>query len=172
MGGENASIFPDKWRTWTSLAKGARPLMRDTPNRILEFLTAPAKPAGDACRSNPRRRTSARIELAWLDGEQWRTIPARLRDISRGGASLIARSEPPLTRQARIRLVEGDGSPWIEARIVGIEHDAPTRHQVRLQFADPCPNFLLRLAVLGVVESVEQPVAPEGWVAWKPVHSE
>jgi PilZ domain len=146
--------------------------MRDIPNRILDFLTAKPKPAGDACRSNPRRQTTARVELAWLDGKEWRTIPARLRDISRGGACLLARSEPPLTRSARLRIVQGEGSPWIEVEILGIERDSPTRYQVRLRFAEPCPNFLLRMAVLGAEETVEQPVAPEGWVAWSPVGTE
>jgi hypothetical protein len=142
--------------------------MHESRNRILDFLTAQAKPAGDSCRSNPRRRSSAKIELSWSDGKNWRTIPARLRDISRGGACLIARSEPPRTQVARVRISEGDGSPWIEAAILEVDQDTPTRHRIRIQFAEPCPSFLLRLAVLGIVEP-EEPTAPQGWVAWKTV---
>lgn len=147
--------------------------MRDTPNRILDFLTAKAKPTGEACRSNPRRRSSARIELAWPDGTDLRTIPARLRDISRGGACLVARSMPPLTRSARLRFVEGEGSPWIEVEILGVEQDTPTRYRIRVMFAEPCPSFLLRLAVLGIVEPEDSlAMEPQGWVAWKAVVSE
>ena len=46
--------------------------MNERPNRILEFLTAPAQPEGDACRSNPRRRSSVRVELSWAEGPNWR----------------------------------------------------------------------------------------------------
>jgi PilZ domain len=143
--------------------------MLEAPNRILDFLTAQAKPAGDACRSNPRRRSSSRIELSWLDGKEWRTIPARLRDISRGGASLSARSAPPITRPARFRISEGDGSPWVEAEILGVEPASPTRHRIRIQFVEPCPSLLLRLAVLGVVEPVEPEDSRPQWMSWNPV---
>jgi hypothetical protein len=141
--------------------------MSEPPNRILEFLTAPAKPDGDACRSNRRRRSSVRVELAWAEGKVWRTIPARLRDISRGGAGLVARSTPPTGRVARLRFVEGDGSPWIEAEVLGVEVETPTRHRIRLRFEAPCPSFLLRLAILDSVEPAdEQPAARHEWGAW------
>ncbi len=140
--------------------------MRDSPNRILEFLTAKAKPAGDACRSNPRRRSSIRIELAWAEEKEWRTIPARLRDISRGGAALFARSAPPLTRKARLRIVKEDGCPWIEAEILGVVQETPTRYRIRVQFEAPCPNLLLRLAILDGLESAEQAGVAQEWVVW------
>jgi PilZ domain len=153
-------------------AEGVRPVMRDAPNRILDFLTAPAKPAGDACRSNPRRRSSARIELAWLDGNDWRTIRARLRDISRGGAGMVARSAPPSHCPARLRVLDGDEAPWIEGEIRGVEQETPARCRIRVQFSEPCPSFLLRLAVLGAVEPAEPTGVRQGWVTWNPVASE
>jgi hypothetical protein len=147
--------------------------MHETPNRILEFLTTPAKPDGDACRSNRRRRSSVRVELAWLDGKVWRTTPARLRDIGRGGAAIIARLTPPLTRNARLRFIEGEGSPWIEAEILGVEPETPTRQRVRLHFESPCPSFLLRLAVLDLDNpDDEAPGSRHEWVAWKAVGTE
>ena len=141
--------------------------MSEPPNRILEFLTAPAKPDGDSCRSNRRRRSSARVELSWSDGANWRTIPARLRDISKGGVALLALKPPPITRRARVRFVEGDGSPWIEGEILGVDADGPKRQRIRMRFDGPCPSFLLRLAVLGFVEPGEEtPVEQHQWVTW------
>ena len=147
--------------------------MSEPPNRILEFLTAPAKPDGEACRSNRRRRSCSRIEIAWLEGSTWRTAPARLRDISKGGASLLALIPPPLTRQARIRFVEGEGSPWIEAEVLGVECEDRKRHRVRLRFESPCPSFMLGLAVLEADEPNDvQPAAQYQWSAWRPEFAE
>lgn len=146
--------------------------MRDEPNRMLDFLTAKPKPAGDACRSNPRRRSTVKIELAWSDGKSWRAIPARLRDISRDGAGLIARSSPPPTKLARLRMTEGEGTPWIEAAILGVEPETPTRFRIRLQFAEPCPNFLLRMAVLDGIEPDDVPVARQRWSAWNSLRTD
>lgn len=140
--------------------------MRDQPNRILEFLTAPARPDGEASRTNRRRRSSAMVQLSWAEGSEWRTVRGRLRDISRAGAGLVAVAAPPTTARARLRLVDGEGTPWVEAEILGVEPIAPKRHRVRIRFLDPCPSFVLRLAILGVVEAVED--CPAGWVAWAP----
>jgi hypothetical protein len=143
--------------------------MREPPNRILEFLTIPARPDGEASRSNRRRPSDARIELSWVDGAGWRTARARLRDISRGGASMVTLYPPPITRRARLRFVEGEGSPWVEAEILGVEQETPKRYRVRLRFESPCPSFMLRLAVLGVIDDEqESPSNRHEWVAWRP----
>ena len=143
--------------------------MHESTNRLLEFLTAPAKPAGDACRSNPRRESDAKVELSWLDSMGWRTIPAKLIDISKGGASVVARSSPPTARPVRLRIVDGEGSAWVEARVLGVEPTNSTRHRIRLQFDEPCPSFFLGLAVIEAEESREQPANFEGWATWTPV---
>jgi hypothetical protein len=142
--------------------------MSEPPNRILEFLTAPAKPAGEASRSNRRRKTDTRIEFAWSEGDDWRTVRARLRDISRGGASLFATKRPSLTRHARLRFVSGEGSPWVGCEVLEVTSETARRHQIRVQFEDPCPSFMLRLAILGATEAeveTEAPHIPYRWVA-------
>jgi hypothetical protein len=137
-------------------------------NRLLEFLTAPVKPAGEATRSNRRRRSSARVLLSWAQGDEWRTIPGRLRDISRAGAGLLAVAAPPMTGRVRLRLAEGEETPWIEAEIVGIEKERERRHRVRLRFLSPCPSFMLQPAILGhiTVDDQLQP-SPGERVAWR-----
>jgi hypothetical protein len=62
---------------------------------------------------------------------------------------------PPQTPYARLRLIEGDETPWIEAEILGVEQIKPRRYRVRLRFLVPCPNFLLQLAILGAEEEPE-----------------
>jgi hypothetical protein len=144
-------------------------MMNEPPNRILEFLTAPARPEGEASRTNRRRRSSAMIELSWAVREGWRTVRGRLRDISRAGAGLVAAGAVPSSGRLRLRLVEGEGTPWIEAEILGVEPQVRKRHRVRLRFVEPCPSFLLRLAILGVVEAADETAdAPCEWVAWHP----
>jgi PilZ domain len=139
--------------------------MGEPPNRILEFLTSPPQPDGEASRSNRRRRSSAPIELSWLDGQTWRTTRARLLDISRGGAGLVSAQPPPLTRVARLRFLRGEGSPWVEVEILGVEPVTSKRHRVRVRFEAPCPSFLLRLAVLDAVEvAEEEPGVRYTWV--------
>ena len=142
-------------------------------NRLLEFLTAPVKPAGEASRSNRRKRSSARVLLSWAEGGEWRTIKGRLRDISRAGAGLFAAARPPLTGRARLRLVEGEETPWIEAEILGVEQERPRRHRVRLRFLTPCPSFMLQPAILGqaATEDEGQP-SPCEWLAWRPEPTE
>ena len=142
--------------------------MSEPPNRVLEFLTAPAKPAGEASRSNRRRQTEARIEFAWSEGPTWRIVRARLRDISRGGASLFTAQPPPMARLARVRFVRGEGSPWVECKILEVTSEKARRHKTRVQFESPCPSFLLRLAVLETSEQEaesEIPAASYQWVA-------
>lgn len=142
-------------------------------NRLLEFLTAPVKPAGEASRSNRRRRSKARVVLSWAEDGEWRTVDGRLRDISRAGAGLFAATPPPLTRLARLRLAEGDETPWIEAEILGVEQERRRRYRVRLRFLNPCPSFMLQPAVLGqIATDDDRQVSPCEWVAWRPEESE
>jgi hypothetical protein len=92
--------------------------------------------------------------LKWTEGEKPHTIRGRLVDISRAGAALITAALPPPQTRVLIRLVGPEPTPWIEADILGIEPESPTRHRVRLRFTEPCPTYFLRVAVLG-------PVAPD-----------
>jgi hypothetical protein len=89
--------------------------------------------------------------LTWDEGAKRRTICARLADISRAGAAVVTSARPPLKRHVRIRLVGAEPTPWIEAEVLGVEPESPTRHRVRLRFTDPCPTYFLRVAVLGAV---------------------
>ncbi len=152
--------------------------MTDQPNRMLEFLTNPLRPEGEASRGNRRLRCRSKVQVSWPTPDGWRTIPARLHDISRAGAGLLTTTQPPLTTRARIRLTEGEGTPWIEAEVIGVDVERYKRVRVRLRFAEPCPSFVLRLAVLGPIEAAAddeataatpaQPARPGAspWMPW------
>ena len=142
-------------------------------NRLLEFLTDPVKPAGEASRSNRRKRSTALVLLSWAEGGEWRTTKGRLRDISRAGAALLVAKTPPQTNHARLRLVDGEETPWIEAEILGADQERPRRHRVRLRFLTPCPSFMLQPAILGqVAPEDEAQASPCEWVAWRPEPAE
>jgi hypothetical protein len=148
--------------------------MSERPNRIVEFLKSPLRPEGEASRGNRRRRSRALAELSWLEppaDDRWRSTRGRLRDISRAGVAIAVTTAPPPTARARIRLTEGDGTPWVEAEIVGVGPEASPkrRFRVRLRFLEPCPNLLLREAILSVVpgdEETETPHRPDSRTLW------
>jgi hypothetical protein len=147
--------------------------MRGKPNRLLEFLTTPPKPEGKGSRSNRRRRSSIPAQLCWREGTEWRMIGARLLDISRAGAALVTTRAPALTKAARVRFDQGDESPWIEAEILAAEPEGRRKFRVRVRFETPCPNFLLKKAVLGVYEVEDQvESSPYLWAAAVPGESD
>jgi hypothetical protein len=139
--------------------------MSHSPNRILEFLTARPKPDGEASRSNRRRASSSVVDLSWLENGRWESTRAKLLDISRGGAGMTSRQAPPVGGLARLRFVEGEGSPWVEVKILGVEPEGSQEHRVRIRFEGHCPSVILRLAVLGP-ESQEDPSETEPRYSW------
>jgi hypothetical protein len=120
-------------------------------NQLFQFLRTTFRAVGDAHRTNPRRHASTPARLSWGEGEKQQVVRARLLDISRAGAALITPAVPPLQAHARLRLVGSEPTPWIEADILAVETETPTRHRVRLRFPEPCPTYFLRVAVLGPV---------------------
>ncbi len=131
--------------------------MPERPNRILEFLTAPSRPDGEASRSNSRRPVSCLIELSWLDEGRWVASRGTLIDISRGGAGIRLRHAPPASSMARLRVIEGEGSPWVEIKVLEVVDDAPDQQRVRIRFEGRCPGFILRQAVLSGTEEEDEP---------------
>jgi len=122
-------------------------------NHLFTLLSTPFRAVGDALRTNPRHGSSARARLCWPGRDEDLTIRARLIDISRAGAALLTKEAPPVDAHVRVRLVGQDSTPWVEAKVLGVEPMTRGRHRVRLLFHEPCPTFFLRAAVLGTPES-------------------
>jgi hypothetical protein len=134
-------------------------MIEQPKNHLLGFLRTRPRAVGEAFRSNPRHSARRRARISWYEGEQARTCKARLIDIGRMGAALTTGNPPPRLAMVRVRLVGSTPTPWIEGDVVGIE---PTDgiYRVRVKFREPCPNVLLKAAVLGPVNtSAEEAVA-------------
>lgn len=98
-------------------------------------------------RASPRHRAIAnRARVEWLEGGQPRGSAARLVDIGRGGAMLVADRPPPLHRTVWIRIEEPTATDEVRATVV--RHGGPDR--VGLSFPDPGPYDLFLAATLGI----------------------
>ena len=115
---------------------------------LLQFLALPARPQGEHFRNNWRRPSRSPVDLSWIQDNRWVSSPARLVDIGKRGAALACLSSPEVGTLVRLRFVEGDGSPWIEATVLGSGRLNDRESRVRIEFEQPCPTSLLRLAVL------------------------
>ena len=124
-----------------------------TKNRLFTFLSTSFRAVGDALRTNPRHGSSACARLSWPGRDEDITVRARLIDISRAGAALLTKEAPPVDAPVRLRLVGQESTPWVEAKVLGMDPMTRGRHRVRLLFHEPCPTFFLRAAVLGAPES-------------------
>ena len=129
-------------------------------SRLFTFLSTSFRAVGDALRTNPRHGSSARARLSWPGRGEDVIVRARLIDISRAGVALLTKEVPPVDAPVRLRLVGQESTPWVEAKVLGVDPMSRGRHRVRLLFHEPCPTFFLRAAVLGTPES--EPAARAG----------
>lgn len=136
---------------FTSQSAGRRPVDED----LLMFLRVQPRPPGEDFRSNPRRGCDVEARIAWKDGPNKRSNPARLIDIGRFGAALLMTDPPPTSASVRIRLLAEEKTPWVEAKVLEVAPppDAIGRDKrVRLQFLEVCPTALLKVAALANLE--------------------
>src|SRR5947209_5811143 len=80
--------------------------------------------------------------LTWTDGDDSRTVPAILRDISIGGGSALVDTPPPKGRLVWFRLRSDKHSAWIGAVIIGISRTGMLGRGPRLvrwRFRETCP---------------------------------
>lgn len=129
-------------------------------NPLLRFLATRFQAVGDAFRTNPRHKSSARARLSWEVRGQLNKANARLVDISRAGAALVTKKAPPDGVLVRLCVAgDEDSTPWIEARVLGSELDANGRYRIRIRFHDPCPTLLLKSAILSSIATLEDPAS-------------
>src|SRR5690349_1732190 len=98
-------------------------------NQLFRFLRSPFRAVGEAHRTNPRRSSSRPARLSWTTGAKSRMVRGRLLDISRAGAAVLTLESPPVKTLVRIRLVGREPTPWVEARVVGVESGDAGRHR-------------------------------------------
>jgi PilZ domain len=92
-----------------------------------------------------RRRTKRipagdnRARLEWADGPDFLDTPARLVDISQGGAGFVAERTPPDGRPVWLRLESPRLTGWVSARVARL--DGPTVGG--LSFESYCPHDMI-----------------------------
>ena len=120
----------------------------------------------DRCASvaNVERRSAPRYAsqgtaafIGWSDGDDQRTIPATLIDISMGGFSAWVDSYPPRGVPVWLRLDGASCSPWLKANVVATGRSGYlfwSRRRVRLRFLEPCPYDFFKEAIQGFTREV------------------
>jgi hypothetical protein len=101
----------------------------------------------------PRYTTQGtRAVIGWADGDQHRTTPATLIDISMGGLSAWVETFPPRGAPVWFRLEGENPTAWLKASVVATSTSGRlcwTRRHVRLRFLESCPYELFKQAIDG-----------------------
>jgi hypothetical protein len=116
----------------------------------------PALPHGDRRAHRRWPVVSSRARLAWGEGRPpFHTAPARLIDISEGGAQICTDTVPEAASRVWVRL---DSLPWewVRATVRAVRGKPPC-YQIHLTFPERCPA--------GVLEKAIAPASPppESW---------
>lgn len=100
-------------------------------------------------RAMPRHKTRPfQVWLGWHKvGEPFQANPARMVDISRGGAQLLVVDPPNPRSRVWICLGKPDPSDCVEATVLDVRIARRNVWTVRLAFRDPCPHSFFEAAV-------------------------
>jgi hypothetical protein len=109
-------------------------------------------------RTAPRYATKGTAAvIGWAVGEEYRTIPATLIDISLGGFSAWVEAFPPRGEAVWLRLDGEKPSPWVKASVVEANTTGClfwTRKRVRLRFLENCPYDFFKAAIDGFTTEI------------------
>ncbi len=135
---------------------GPAAVIREAPPsgdaHLLSFFIDGAGHLIEERRAAPRCRPV--VHRAWLGWwarpGDFGSVPARLEDISQGGARLVT-AKPP-TEQQLVWLCLGipDPTECVQAKVLAVTPGADGDFVVRLAFAGPCPQSLYRMAIYGL----------------------
>lgn len=87
--------------------------------------------------------------LGWRDGDRFVAVAARLVDISRAGAAVVAEDAPPPDREIWFCLHSDDPATAVEGEVVGVGTGVRGRYLIRISFWEPCPDRLYKMAIHG-----------------------
>jgi hypothetical protein len=126
--------------------------MSDRRTRNAPVLSERRVPVDDR-RSAPRYVTQGTpAVIGWSEGEEHRTVPASLVDISMGGFSAWVEVFPPRGVPVWLRLDGDNATPWLKASVVATVTKGClfwTRRQVRLRFLEACTYDFFKAAIDG-----------------------
>jgi len=132
--------------------------MSDRRTRNAPVLSERRAPADDR-RSAPRYVTQGTpAVIGWAEGEEHRTIPATLVDISMGGFAAWVEVFPPRGVPVWLRLDGEHPSPWLKASVVATITKGFlfwSRRQVRLRFLEACTYEFFKAAIEGFTHELQ-----------------
>ena len=120
--------------------------------------------AHDDRRSSPRYPAAGcPTTLGWWSGDEFRTTPLLLLDVSLGGvAAGVETDPPPAGSYAWVRVEAPEPTDWAAARILGVRRVRSGLHLLRLHFEAGCPYAFFRAAAYGDgLEGRDSADAPE-----------
>jgi hypothetical protein len=126
--------------------------MSDRRNKSTEALSTRHEFARDR-RIAPRYAASGTAAvISWPDGSGYRSVSARMIDISLGGFSAWVETFPPRCTAVWLRLDNKDPSAWLKASVIETITSGYlfwTRRRVRGRFLEACPYDLFKGAIEG-----------------------
>jgi hypothetical protein len=116
--------------------------------------------AGDRRGSQRYATRGTPAVIGWSVGEEYRTIPATLIDISLGGFAAAVETFPPSGEAVWLRLDCENPSPWLKATVVATSKSGYfrwARRRVRLRFLENCPYEFFKAAIEGFTREYQYP---------------
>ncbi len=95
------------------------------------------------------RAVEDRARVGWWEGKHFRSAPARIEDISTGGASVCLGQEPLNAQGVWVRLAGTGPDQWVQAQLVGVATAEDGSQVVRLAFPQSCPYEMFKAVVWG-----------------------
>lgn len=116
-------------------------------------------PAGGQVRRRKETRYEATANLLWIqwcEGEGYLGRSARLVNVSRNGAMIVAGVLLAEGQPVRIFLEQAEVPIGIDATVLGVVQGLHETHQIRLAFPKPCPDDFIRAAARGFESWLEE----------------
>lgn len=109
-------------------------------------------------RKEPRHEATANLLwIQWCEGEEgYLGRPARLVNVSRTGALIVAGALLAEGQSVRIFLEQAEVPIGIDATVLGVVEGLHETHQIRLAFLKPCPDDFIRAAARGFESWLEE----------------
>jgi hypothetical protein len=103
----------------------------------------------DSCRYDA---VQPMVYLGWWEEPEFRTFAAELRNVSNGGALVVAPVSPPEAGELWICMsgAASSGGDWAEVSVVSVADEPDGLYHVRLRFKASCPYEMFTLAVHGI----------------------
>jgi PilZ domain len=90
------------------------------------------------------------VYLGWWEEPGFHTVAAELKNLSHGGALLVAPDSPPEGEALWVCMTGMPGGDWAGVTVVSVTERSPTQVEIRLRFVEMCPYEMFTLAVHGI----------------------